>query len=418
MDSGHHGVRYSSPRSPGDLATEQFLEQKLIQFGLAGVRRESVPVNHWASSKSEFVLADGQQQVPCFAIPYTAWTPGGGVEAELAYVAAGTRADFEAVDVSGKLAVVDMQFAELSAGAMKQHSHFVYDPDQTIPDGPLHAANWLIQNFAAYYEAFHRDAVGFIGLLSGSPIDSPMHYVPYDGYLKDLPGVWIGRDWAEELIHRSRRGTRALLTSAGNTDVVNSHNVVATVLGTGDESIVISCHHDAPFASAVEDASGLAVLLWLARRFAAEPGRLSRNLVFVASSGHFHGGVGNRMFVQRHRDGLLQKTVAAASGSNTSPKRLSRTVAAGTNLPANPKSGPCLWIRILASFDFCRKALLKAGWIELSPSRPTCLARNHLAILHRSSRPASHPCVTLVGRYICLILTIRSTKSEPMICRA
>jgi len=30
-----------------------------------------------------------------------------------------------------------------------------------------------------------------------------------------------------------------------------------------------------------------------------------------ASSGHFHGGIGNRLFVERHRDGLLRSTVAA-----------------------------------------------------------------------------------------------------------
>ena len=77
------------------------------------------------------------------------------------------------------------------------------------------------------------------------------------------------------------------------------------------ESIVLTCHHDAPFASAVEDASGLAVVLSLARHFADRSEKLHRSLVFVASSGHFHGGIGNRVFVARHRNKLLRKTVAA-----------------------------------------------------------------------------------------------------------
>ena len=80
----------------------------------------------------------------------------------------------------------------------------------------------------------------------------------------------------------------------GKTRVVDSHNVIGVIRGCGreanaaHENIVVTCHHDAPFASAVEDASGLAVLLALARGFAAGAGgprSLRRDLVFVASSG-------------------------------------------------------------------------------------------------------------------------------------
>lgn len=101
---------------------------------------------------------------------------------------------------------------------------------------------------------------------------------------------------------------------------MDSHNVVGVIPGSGSrgsadsENIIVTCHHDAPFASAVEDASGLAVLLALAKSFGAsrgKSGKLRRDLVFVASSGHFHGGVGNRAFVERHGQGILKRTVAA-----------------------------------------------------------------------------------------------------------
>lgn len=303
------GIR--RPGSPGGLATEHLLERKFSEFGLADVRREPVPVNHWAPLTAAVHFVDDRRHVPCFSVPYTAWTPAGGIEAELVYLSAGTAADFDAVDVSGKVAVVDMRFGQLSGAALMAGSYFMNDPGQTIPAGPLHTANWLIENFAAYYAAHHRGAAAFIGLLRDSPIDGPLQYIPYDGYLKNLPGVWIGREWADEVVQGCRLGARVFVESAGKTELVDSHNVVGTVVGTGAESIVVSCHHDAPFASAVEDASGLAVLLWLAREFAAQPGHPSRNLVFVASSGHFHGGVGNRVFVERHREGFLQRTVAA-----------------------------------------------------------------------------------------------------------
>jgi hypothetical protein len=212
---------------------------------------------------------------------------------------------------------VEARFAELPGAALKRGSFFIRDERRSIPDGPLHVANWLIRNFEAYYEAQERGAAGFVGLLVDSASDGCDFYVPYDGCLKGLPAVWVGREHAAPVRELSRAGERLRLVSLGENRLVNSHNIVGVVPGTGrsatpeNESIILTCHHDAPFASAVEDASGMAVLLSLAQEFAAGPQRLCRDLVFVASSGHFHGGIGNRVFVERHAAGLLQRTVAA-----------------------------------------------------------------------------------------------------------
>jgi hypothetical protein len=223
----------------------------------------------------------------------------------------------EGVELRGRIAVLEARFTELTGAALKRGASFVRDAGQTIPDGSLHAANWLIRNFPAYYEAQKRGAIGFIGLLVDSPTDGCEFFVPYDGGLKGLPAVWVGREHAARVRDLARAGQRLRLTSLGKVGVVESHNVVGVVPGAGrdakggNESIIVTCHHDAPFASAVEDASGLSVLLALARGFGAEPRRLRRDLVFVAASGHFHGGVGNRVFVERHASGFLQRTVAA-----------------------------------------------------------------------------------------------------------
>ncbi len=303
------GVR--RPGSPENLAAEQYLVQKFKEFGLADTHCEPVPVNYWASQSVELSVVKSGKKIDCFAVPYTAWTSAEGIEAEAVYIGNGSEAELDAVDLTGKLAVFDVRFSMLSGAMLRSGSHFVHDPGQTIPDGPMHVANWLIENFAAYYEVQRRGGVGLVGMLSDSPIDGSEHYVPYDGYLKDLPAVWVGRELGAEVTELARQRELLRLTSVGTTSEVDSHNVVATVPGQGDESIVLTCHHDAPFASAVEDASGLSVLLWLARHFAARQDKLKRNLIFVASSGHFHGGIGNRVFVEKHRGDLLDKIVAA-----------------------------------------------------------------------------------------------------------
>ena len=308
------------PGYPQSLKVEQWLENTFRELGLAEVRSEPVPVNCWQSLATALEFAAEAANFPCFPIPYTGWTDPGGIESPSVFVGEGRPEEFQGVELGGCIAVADMRFAELAGAALKKGAHFIRDVNQSIPDGPLHAANWLIRNFAAYYEAQKRGAAGFIGLLVDSPTDGCDFYVPYDGFLKGLPAVWVGREHASRLRALAVARRRARLLSTGENRVVDSHNIVGVVPGIGshgeglNENIIVTCHHDAPFASAVEDASGLSVLLSLAKAFSAAQGKreqLRRDLVFVAASGHFHGGIGNRTFVERHQEGLLKRTVAA-----------------------------------------------------------------------------------------------------------
>ena len=308
------------PGYPQSLQVEQWLERALHEFGLAEVRCEPVPVNCWAPVTTSLVFPSNAIEFPCFPIPYSSWTAGPGIEAATVFVGEGKPEEFQRVDLSGCIAVADMRFAELPGAALKKGARFIHDAHKSVPDGPLHVANWLIRNFPIYYEAQRRGAVGFIGLLVDSPTDGCEFYAPYDGYLKGLPALWVGRQHAAQVREIAQAGQGARLLSTGENHVVDSHNVVGVVPGSGggantaNENIIITCHHDAPFASAVEDASGLAVLLALAKEFAATQGgphQLRRDLIFVVASGHFHGGIGNRVFVERHAEGLLKRTVAA-----------------------------------------------------------------------------------------------------------
>jgi len=301
-------------RRPGydeGLKTEQYLLDRFSEIGLSDTRLESVPVNYWRPSSTGLAIGDAAVDIPCFAVPYTAWTPDVGVSAKPVYVEVGSVEAFEAADVSGKLVVADMQFGELNAAHLKAGSRFIHDPGRTIPDGPLHCANWLIPNFRAYYEAWKRGASGFVGLLGEMPIDGCELYVPYDGFLKKTPAAWVGREHADAVRSAATDGEPFQFNSTGEGCTVDSHNVVGILPGRTDEYILLTCHHDAPFASAVEDGSGLSVLLALAEAFAQSGEPLERGLIFLASSGHFHGGIGCREFVAKHKGELLEKIVAA-----------------------------------------------------------------------------------------------------------
>lgn len=304
------------PGYPQSLQVEQWLAATFHELGLSEVRSEPVPVNSWRPAKTALrFVADGNE-LPVFPIPYTAWTASAGVSAPTVFIGEGRAEELAPADLRGKIAVAEMRFADLPGAALKNGARFIRDAQQSIPNGPLHVANWLIRNFPVYYEAQQRGAVGFIGVLVDSPVDGCDFFVPYDGHLKGLPGVSVGREHAARLRSLAQANAVAQLVSAGETRTVDSHNIVGVIPGTGragraaNENIIVTCHHDAPFASAVEDASGLAVLLALAKHFAAARA-LRRDLILVASSGHFHGGIGNRVFVERHAAGSLRQSVAA-----------------------------------------------------------------------------------------------------------
>ena len=82
------------PGYPQSLAVEHWLEETLREFGLAEVRREPVPVNCWEPSMTSLAIADGAFELPCFPIPYTAWTATDGLEAPTAFLGAGSAEDF------------------------------------------------------------------------------------------------------------------------------------------------------------------------------------------------------------------------------------------------------------------------------------------------------------------------------------
>jgi Zn-dependent M28 family amino/carboxypeptidase len=88
--------------------------------------------------------------------------------------------------------------------------------------------------------------------------------------------------------------------------------VVGEIPGKSDEVVVLSCHHDSPFESPVEDASGVAVVLALARHF-AESRDLNRRLVVLLTAGHFYGSIGTRTFIRQHQTDVVKKTAVEIS---------------------------------------------------------------------------------------------------------
>jgi len=81
---------------------------------------------------------------------------------------------------------------------------------------------------------------------------------------------------------------RARLVLDGTIEPATAYNVIGYLPGKTDDIIMIHSHHDAPWASAVEDASGVAEVLALAKYFAQVPAHSrEKTLMFVTLDTHF-----------------------------------------------------------------------------------------------------------------------------------
>jgi hypothetical protein len=177
----------------------------------------------------------------------------------------------------------------------------VYDPDRTLA-GATQVLPFAPEIMHVMEPAIAAGARAFVGVLAGYPGDSCSYYVPYDGVARPIPGAWIrGSDGARLRAELARGPRRVRLEIDALRQPLVSHNVIGELPGADDEIVVIGSHHDGPWASAVEDASGTALVLAQAAYWSRVP-RAERphRLVLLWNAAHMSGGAGCRAFLDAH----------------------------------------------------------------------------------------------------------------------
>lgn len=292
------GIR--RPGTPADAWTEQWAAGVFRSFGIADVLLEPVPVTSW-QVHSHSLSVDGID-LPHFPVPFS----GSAVEGVTAPI---VRFEDGRNDVRGAIALVDVTFTRLPQVWLATQSTATYDPEGVFADHvqtlPFASDQQLIME-----PAIEAGAVAFIGALTGVPWDTHDYYVPYDAVRRPIPGAWISRSTERRLDAAldSGPGTGRVQLDA-STPIVDTHNVVATLEGRGDDWVIVASHHDAPWASAVEDASGVALVLAQARHWAAIPAEeRPHNLCFLLTSGHMAHAAGTQAFIADHPD-IVERTV-------------------------------------------------------------------------------------------------------------
>lgn len=299
------GVR--RPGYPADRWAERWCQEQFRALGLDDVRAEPLTATTWEASDWSLVAIVGgeERELECHPVPYSAAVDD--LEVELArYDPADPgmvtgRASFEEVALSR----LPADFFVPGGSAPDDLAGRVVDRDASLSDTHVLPFGPRIQ--AVLEPSIEAGAALFVGALTGYPGGGCRYYVPYDGVARSMPGVWVGAADGTWLAERLAEGpVRVRLTVRGETRQVETCNVVGELPGADDDPdgdvVIIGSHHDGPWASAVEDASGIALVLaqaayWSAQPVAARPHRLR----FLLQGGHMAGGAGLHAYLDAHR---------------------------------------------------------------------------------------------------------------------
>ncbi len=309
------GVR--RPGYPADRWAVDFSAERFREFGLENVRLEPVSLAYWEPRCwSLRVMSDeGEMELPCFPLPHSA--PADDVELDLApYDPASPAA------VEGKASLHDVRLLRIppampvghqlatiaGAGELKMDIHpggRMVDPcgtlagtQQVLPFGP-----WFQE---VMEPAISAGAAAYVGALATYPGDSYEYYVPYDAVARPIPGVWIRGSDGSRLRSLLETGpVRIRLHVDACRQEIVDYNVIGELPGADEDMVVIGSHHDGPWASAVEDASGVALVLAAAAYWSKVPApERPHRLVFLLNAGHMAGGAGCRAFIDAHAQDL------------------------------------------------------------------------------------------------------------------
>ncbi len=307
-------------RRPGHKAghkTEAYLEKEFRKMGLKDTRQEKIPLQSWTESSWSLKIqsvSNKWESIPCHYIPYTAFTEK-PVTAELIYAGEGKIDDIKGIDFKNKIVVVEFPFPMLDSGKLGKLALSRIDPENKLPDGPLHEATWIRPAWHVYHKAVAAGAAGFIGILTSQPGGFDSYYAPYgfkegDGILKKpLPGFWVGREAGVELKRLAQAKRMARMELRGKIEQSHTSNILGVIPGRTKETIIIASHHDSPFEGATEDAAGVSVVLQIAKSMLEEKIQPEKTLLFMLTGGHFYGSIGSRSFIHSHPE-ILENTVA------------------------------------------------------------------------------------------------------------
>lgn len=268
-----------------DRMTTELMAEEFGKLGLKVTRQPFTVRELWYPTHWEGKFEIGGNVMPLrtlFPINETVATPKQGISAEAVWVGIGAAPDLAGRDLRGKAVLIYSTF---------------------VPGGRSHSASDRAGLFNSDKLATEAGAAMIINVMA----------VPGNGQFNPegaptgpnaVPTMTISQDegfYIRDLLAQGSKVRISLKLDIEKRENVASQNVYAVLPGASDEEIVVLAHTDGFFQGAMDNASGMATAIDIARHYAAKPqSERPRTMVFIATPDHHHGETGRDLMVKTH----------------------------------------------------------------------------------------------------------------------
>ena len=273
------GSRFAG--TPSERKAQRYMVKKLLEYGYRNARAESFTYNGWKRGPARLETLEPMRRE--FQAISLAMSPGGTVEAEVVDLGTGSPEEFQAVDpkdVKGKIVLCS---------------------SATSPTGKR------VHRRTKYGWAVEYGAVGFI-FMNHNPGQLPPTGSLRPSYRMggEIPGVGVSLETGSHMLRLAGgKPLKARITDASRViPGAESANIVAELPGATDEWIVVGGHYDGHDISqgAMDNLSGTAVTMEMARAFKPLEGKLRRGIRFICFGCEEIGVTGSTCYVADHLD--------------------------------------------------------------------------------------------------------------------
>lgn len=262
-----------------------FMAAEYAKLGL-DVRRQPVDMTPlWYPTKLAASYTAGTKHgtlQTLFPINETKATPPGGISADAVWVGIGAAPDLAGRDLKGKAVLVYSTF---------------------VPGGRSHSASDRAGLFNSDTLVTKAGAALIINVMA----------VPGNGQFNPegapegpdaVPTLTISQDegfMLRDMLAAGQRVQLSVTLAIEERTGLKTENIYATLPGMSDEQLVVVTHTDGFFQGAMDNASGMATGIDIARHYAAMPReRRPRTLVFMALPDHHHGEAGRTLALKTY----------------------------------------------------------------------------------------------------------------------
>jgi hypothetical protein len=262
-----------------------FMAAEYTRLGLQ-VRRQPVDMTPlWYPTKLTASYSAGSRTgtlQTMFPINETKATPAAGIAADAVWVGVGAAPDFEGRDVRGKAVLIYSTF---------------------VPGGRSHSASDRAGVFNSDTLATKAGAALIINVMA-VPGNAQFNPEGAPEGPDAVPTLTISQDegfMLRDMLAAGQHVRVSVRLDIEEREGLKTENVFATLPGMSDEQIVVVTHTDGFFQGAMDNASGMATGIDIARHYAALPKeQRPRTLVFMALPDHHHGEAGRTLAIKTY----------------------------------------------------------------------------------------------------------------------